>query len=73
MHQMELREESEEIQLKPDIKSNKNFIAKIKNLKEGCLENFEKKYNKSLYDEASNKIKEMKFYTSIENDFKRNL
>jgi len=26
-----------------------------------------------LYDEASNKIKEMKFYTSIENDFKRNL
>ena len=37
------------------------------------LENFEKNYNKSLYDEASSKIKEMKFYTSIENDFKRNL
>ena len=73
MHQMELREESEEIQLKQDIKSNKNFISKIKNLKKECLENFEKKYNKSLYDEASNKIKEMKFYTSIENDFKRNL
>ena len=73
MHQMELREESEEIQLKQDVKSNEYFISKIRNLKEGCLENFEKKYNKSLYDEASNKIKEMKFYTSIENDFKRNL
>ena len=73
MHQMELREESEEIQLKQDIKSNENFILKIKNLKEGCLKNFEKNYNKNLYDEASSKIKEMKFYTSIENDFKRNL
>ena len=73
MHQMELREESEEIQLKQDIKSNENFISKIKTLKEGCLENFEKNYNKRLYDEASSKIKEMKFYTSIENDFKRNL
>ena len=46
MHQMELREESEEIQLKQDIKSNENFISKIKALKEGCLENFEKNYNK---------------------------
>ena len=71
MHQMELREESEKISLNKNPEELKNFSLKIENLKNECLLSFNKKYEEKMYNDASTKIKEMKFYISIENDFKK--
>jgi molecular chaperone HscB len=71
MQQMQLREESEEILLTEDSKLFKNFLLNIKNLKKNCIEDFERKYNELMFDDAAKKINEMKFYISIENDLKR--
>ena len=71
MHQMELREESEKIVLNKNPEELKNFSLKIEKLKNECLLNFNKKYEEKMYNDASTKIKEMKFYISIENDFKK--
>ena len=71
MHQMELREESEKIALNKNPEELKNFSLKIEKLKNECLLNFNKKYEEKMYNDASTKIKEMKFYISIENDFKK--
>ena len=71
MHQMELREESEKITLNKDPEELKNFILKIEKLKNECLLRFNEKYEEKMYNDASIKIKEMKFYISIENDFKK--
>ena len=46
-------------------------ILNIKNLKKNCIEDFERKYNELMFDDAAKKINEMKFYISIENDLKR--
>ena len=71
MHQMELREESEKIAQNKNPEELKNFSLKIEKLKNECLLNFNKKYEEKMYNDASTKIKEMKFYISIENDFKK--
>ena len=71
MHQMELREESEKIVLNKNPEELKNFSLKIEKLKNECLLSFNKKYEEKMYNDASTKIKEMKFYISIENDFKK--
>ena len=71
MHQMELREEFEKISLNKNPEELKNFSSKIEKLKNECLLSFNKKYEEKMYNDASTKIKEMKFYISIENDFKK--
>lgn len=71
MNQMELREESENIALKKDKEDIKRFYLKLNNLKKECLKEFEKNYCNNFFDEAEKKIKEMKFFISIENDFKK--
>ena len=71
MNQIELREESENIASKRNTDDIKRFALKIDNLKKECLSDFEKYYNKKKFDDASKKIKEMKFYISIEDDFKK--
>ena len=73
MHQMELREEFERIKIDKNPKEHENFCAKIKELKNKCLEKFRKNYEKKLYEDASEQIKKMKFYMSIENDFKKDI
>ena len=71
MNQIELREESENIASKRNTDDIKRFTLKIDNLKKECLSDFEKYYNEKNFDDASKKVKEMKFYISIEDDFKR--
>ena len=71
MHQMELREEYEKITLSKNSEELKNFAMKIERLKNECLLSFNRRYEKKMYNDASIKIKEMKFYISIENDFKK--
>tara|TARA_B100001175_G_scaffold114677_1_gene97328 strand:- start:275 stop:790 length:516 start_codon:yes stop_codon:yes gene_type:complete len=71
MHQMELREEYEKITLSKNAEELKNFAIKIERLKNECLLSFNRRYEKKMYNDASIKIKEMKFYISIENDFKK--
>ena len=71
MHQMELREEYEKITLSKNAEELKNFALKIERLKNECLLSFNRRYEKKMYNDASIKIKEMKFYISIENDFKK--
>ena len=71
MHQMELREQYEKITFNKDLEELKNFTLKIEKLKNECLLSFNKKYEEKMYDDALVKIKEMKFYISIENDFKK--
>ena len=71
MHQMELREEYEKITLSKNSEELKNFAIKIERLKNECLLSFNRRYEKKMYNDASIKIKEMKFYISIENDFKK--
>ena len=71
MHQMELREQYEKITFNKNLEELKNFTLKIEKLKNECLLSFNKKYEEKMYDDALVKIKEMKFYISIENDFKK--
>ena len=71
MNQMELREESENITSKENTDDIKRFTLKIESLKKECLSDFEKYYNEKNFDDASKKVKEMKFYISIEDDFKK--
>ena len=71
MNQIELREESENIASKRNTDDIKRFTLKIDNLKKECLSDFEKYYNEKNFDDASKKVKEMKFYISIEDDFKK--
>ena len=71
MHQMELREEYEKITLSKNSEELKNFAIKIERLKNECLLSFNRRYEKKMYNDALIKIKEMKFYISIENDFKK--
>lgn len=73
MHQMELREEFEKIKINKNPKEHKNLCIKIKELKNKCLEKFRINYEKKLYKDASEQIKKMKFYMSIENDFKKDI
>ena len=73
IHQMELREEFEKIKINKNPKEHKNLCIKIKELKNKCLEKFRINYEKKLYKDASEQIKKMKFYMSIENDFKKDI
>ena len=73
MHQMELREESEKIKINKNPKEYEIFCVKIKKLKNKCLEKFRKNYEKKFYEDASEQIKKMKFYMSIENDLKKDI
>ena len=73
MHQMELREEFEKIKINKNTKEHENFCLKVKELKNKCFEKFRKNYEKKLYEDASEQIKKMKFYMSIENDFKKDI
>ena len=70
---MELREESEKIKINKNPKEHENFCIKIEELKNKCLEKFKKHYEKKLYEDASEQINKMKFYISIENDFKKDI
>ena len=71
MHQMELREELEEIEESENLNFKENFMKKINEHKNECLKDFKKKFNDNLFEEASQKVKEMKFYLSIENEIKK--
>ncbi len=71
MHQMELREESEKLIINKNLKQCENFCMKINELKKKCLEKFRRNYEEKSYKDASDQIKKMKFYMSIENDFKK--
>ena len=73
IHQMELREESEKIKINKNSKEYEDFCVKIKKLKNKCLEKFRKNYEKKFYEDASEQIMKMKFYMSIENDFKKDI
>ena len=73
IHQMELREESEKIKINKNSKEYEDFCVKIKKLKNKCLEKFRKNYEKNFYEDASEQIRKMKFYMSIENDFKKDI
>ena len=73
MHQMELREESEKLIINKNLKQCENFCMKINELKNKCLEKFRRKYEEKFYEDASDQIKKMKFYISIENDFKKDI
>jgi len=71
MRQMELREELEDLKkLKNKIQKDK-FKEKIISLKESCLYDFKIFFASEAFEDASKKIKEMKFYISIENDIKK--
>ena len=70
---MELREESEKIKINKNSKEYEDFCVKIKKLKNKCLEKFRKNYEKNFYEDASEQIRKMKFYMSIENDFKKDI
>ena len=72
MHQMELREESDEIMSKKNKNLKKDFFTKLDSLKKKFQDDFKIKYESELFEEASDSIKKMKFYISIENDLKRN-
>ena len=72
MHQMELREESDEIISKKNANLKKDFFIKLNVLKKKFQDDFKIKYESGLFEEASDSIKKMKFYISIENDLKRN-
>ncbi|MDA9181232.1 Fe-S protein assembly co-chaperone HscB [Gammaproteobacteria bacterium] len=72
MHQMELREESDEIISKKNVNLKKDFFIKLNVLKKKFQDDFKIKYESGLFEEASDSIKKMKFYISIENDLKRN-
>ena len=72
MHQMELREESDEIISKKNVNLNKDFFIKLNVLKKKFQDDFKIKYESGLFEEASDSIKKMKFYISIENDLIRN-
>ena len=71
MHQMELREELEEIEKSESTELKKIFLEKINKHKIDCLNDFKEYFNKHFYDEASKKVKKMKFYISIENEIVR--
>ena len=71
MHQMELREELEEIEKSESTELKKIFLEKIKKYKIDCLNDFKENFNRQYYDKASKKVKEMKFYISIENEIVR--
>ena len=71
MHQMNLREEADEVKLKKDFNISEEFYKKINLLKKNCLDEFEDSYNNGLYDEASTKLHKMKFYISIESNLRR--
>ena len=72
MHQMELREESDEIMLKKNENLKKDLFIKLNILKKKLQNDFKIKYESGLFEEASDSIKKIKFYISIENDLKRN-
>ena len=69
---MELREESEKIKSK-NSKEYKDFCDKINEQKTKCMEKFRRNYENRSYEDASEQIKKMKFYISIENDFKKDI
>jgi len=71
MHQMELREESEKIANHENSKEFEKFSTKVSDLKINCIQKFNENFEKKMYDSAASKIKEMKFYISIENDFNK--
>ena len=73
IHQMELREESEKLIINKNSKEHEDFCIKISELKNKCLEKFRINYEKKFYEDASEQIKKMKFYMSIENDFKKDI
>ena len=56
---------------KAKIAEKKIFLEKINKHKIDCLNDFKEYFNKHFYDEASKKVKEMKFYISIENEIVR--
>ena len=70
-HQIELREELEKIDKQKDLECKEKFLSKINFLKKNSLNEFEKKYNKKSFNDALHKIKELKFYISIENELKK--
>ena len=72
IHQMELREESDEIMSKKNESLKKDFFIKLNVLKKKLQNNFRIKYELGQFEEASDSIKKIKFYMSIENDLKRN-
>ena len=72
MHQMELREESDEIMSKKNETLKQDFFIKLNVLKKKLQNDFKIKYESGLFEEASDSIKKIKFYISIENDLKRN-
>ena len=63
--------ELEEIEKSESAESKKIFLEKINKHKIDCLNDFKENFNKHFYDEASKKVKEMKFYISIENEIVR--
>ena len=73
MHQMELREEVEDVLKIKNEKTTKELFLKISNHKKKCLEEFKCNYNNNLFKEALEIIQKIKFYISIEKDFKRNI
>ncbi len=73
MHQMELREESEKIANHENSKEFEKFSTKVNDLKVNCIQKFNENFEKKMYDSAASKIKEMKFYISIENDFNKEI
>ena len=73
MHQMELREEVEDVLKIRNEKTTKELFLKISNHKKNCLEEFKYNYNNNLFKEALEIMQKIKFYISIEKDFKRNI
>ncbi len=71
MHQMELREELEGLKNTKDKIKKDKFKEKIIVLKNSCFSDFKKYFKKDAFEDASIKIKKMKFYISIENDIKK--
>ncbi len=72
IHQVELREELEEITSKKNREKFSLFINKISEYKKKCIKDFELNFSNNAFDQALNSIKKLKFYLSIENDLKRN-
>ena len=70
MHQMELREELENLKKTKNKIEKDKFTEKIIDLKKNCLLDFTKYFKNEAFGDASKKIKKMKFYISIENDIK---
>jgi len=71
MHQMELREELENLKKTKNKIEKDKFTEKIIDLKKNCLLDFTKYFKNEAFGDASKKIKKMKFYISIENDIKK--